>query len=629
MSGIAAAHPPPLSVIGGGPLAAAITAALRAAAPTRPVLARAAADPDDLAGSAFIVGVVEDGATAPLYRLNRFACAHGIPWLPVRVLPATLRLGPTVLPGTTACLLCAELRAAANGPHPPVPFPILPNEHPEAGGNAGVSPYSLPSPPLPCQRAKERDLGGEVPTFVALEALQTLIGEPSRARGCLGVLDRQRGAWTWHPVLRHLRCPACGALPWRLYAPPFEPFVDGETGIVRAVLPVPCPPGEPEPPHVALAMLSNTQFRDDWAAAPLSEQTTTGKGWTVADAARAAIGEALERYCATLPPAKRFIVASRAALDRPAIGPEAFGLYHPAQYADGSVPYTPVDDATVLHWVEGRSLTHERPVLVPASLVSLLPLDAFCPQTSNGLAAGRTWHEAALRALCEVVERDAFLFTWLTMRPAPLLDLSGAGEAVARIARQYAECGVALTAHDLTSTTCVPVVMARAHDAHGRPPVDLIGLGCDPDLRRAVERAVLEVVQGRRARWDELAAAGVPAFVRTPADHARWYALADHSDAFAFLGARPGPLPAPVGKVEDGADALLAAVVATLAHAGHETIIADITTPDVRAARMVVVRALVTDSLPMHFGVGRERLGSARLAGLAIADLNRAPHPLA
>jgi ribosomal protein S12 methylthiotransferase accessory factor len=618
-------RPPSFAAIGGGPLAAAIVAALRAALPTNAVIARdTATDLDNLAGSAFIVGVAEDGATAPLHRINRFACAHGIPWLPMRATPDTLRLGPTVLPGVSACLLCAELRAAANGPNSPAPFP---------GGEGGARPVSSP-----LHRDGE-GVGGEVLPLVALEVLQTLIGEPSRARGHLGLRDRQSGAWTWHPVLRHPRCPACGTLPWQTYSPPspqgkgaggLGPFVDDETGIVRAVLPVPCLPDEPEPPHVALAILSNTQFRDDWAAAVPSEQTTTGKGWTAEDAAHAAIGEALERYCATVPPPpERLIVAPRAALDQPAIGPEAFGLYHPAQYADGSVPYAPVNDETVLHWAEGRSLTHDRPVLVPASLVSLLPLDTFCPPNANGLAAGRTWHEAALRALCEVIERDAFLFTWLTMRAAPLLSLMNAGDAIARIARHYAQCGITLTADDLTTTTGVPVVMARAHDERGRTPVDLIGLGCDPDPRRAVERAVLEVAQGRRARWDELATVGAPESVRTPSDHACWYALADHSAAFVFLGAEPGPLPLPIGKAGDGADVLLATIVAALARAGHEAIIADLTTPDVRAAGMSVVRALVTGLLPIHFGAGQERLGSARLADFAIADLNRAPHPLA
>lgn len=408
------------------------------------------------------------------------------------------------------------------------------------------------------------------------------------------------------------------------------PFVDDETGIVRAVLPAPPPPGEPTPPYVALALLANAQFRDDWDALPPGEQTTTGKGWTAEAAHRAAVGEALERYCATLPPSPgTFRVAPFAALAQAAIGPEAFGLYHPTQYVDGSAPYAPVTSDTPLHWVIGHSLTHDCPMLVPASLVYLLPLDGFCQQTSNGLAAGRTVADASLRALCEVIERDAFLFTWLTRRAAPLLDLETLGDPVARIARWYAERGVTLTAHDLTTTPGVPAILARAHDERGRPPMDLIGLGCDPDPRRAVERAALEVVQGRHARWDELAAAGAPDAIRTPSDHARWYALADRSAAFAFLGARPGPLPARVGSADDDAGCSLAAVVATLAATGHEAVIAEITTPDVRSLGMAVVRALVTGLLPIHFGIGQERLGSPRLADIPVAALNRTPHPLA
>jgi ribosomal protein S12 methylthiotransferase accessory factor len=490
----------------------------------------------------------------------------------------------------------------------------------------------------------ERGQGGEVPTLAALEALQTLLGEPSRARGYLGLIDRESGEWTWHPVLRHPRCPVCGGLPWSHYSPPspvgkpgalwagggLGPFVDDETGIVRAVLPVPPPPREPTPPHVAQAFLSNTQLRDDWASLPSGEQTTTGKGWTAEDARRAAIGEALERYCATLPPPPRaFQVAPFAALDRPAIGPEAFGLYHPTQYADRSVPYIPVTADTPLHWIEGRSLTHDRPALVPASLVYLLPLDGFCQQTSSGVAAGRTVAAASLHALCEVIERDAFLFTWLTYRLVPLLALDTAGDAVAQIARRYAARGVTLTAHDLTTITGVPTILAQAHDESGRPPIDLVGLGCDPDPRRAVERAVLEVVQGRHARWDELAAMDAPVTIHTHADHALRYALHDRSDAFAFLGDQYGPLPARIGNADDDAEAMLTAIVATLARAGHEAVIAEITTPDIRSAGMAVVRALVTGLLPIYFGVGQERLGSPRLANFPTASLNRTPHPLA
>jgi ribosomal protein S12 methylthiotransferase accessory factor len=617
---------PILRVIGSGPLAATIAATVRAATPAYRILAQdVVPEPDELIGSAFLIGVAEGDATGPLHRINRVAVARNIPWLPIRVIADTIRFGPTIFPGVTACLLCTTLREAANGPNPPTPSPTA--EEDAVGAH-------------PARRATGAPAGKDasIPTLAALEALQTLLGEPSRARGRLGLLDGVSGRWSWHPVLRHPRCPVCGALPWAHDASSpvrgpeggGSPFEDGETGIVRAVSPVPPPAGEPTPPHVAVALLSNTQLRDDWPSRLPGEQMTTGKGWTAEEARRAAIGEALERYCATLaPPPGTFWVAPFAALDRTAIGPDAFGLYHPAQYADGTVPYSPVTAATPLHWAGGRSLTYGRPVLVPASLVSLLPLDGICQQTSNGLAAGRTVAEASLRALCEVVERDAFLFTWLTSRAAPRLDLDTAGDAVARIARWYAERGVTLAAHDLTTTTGVPAVLVRAHDARGRPPVDVIGLGCDPDPRRAVERAMLEVVQGRHAHWDELAAIGAPATIRTHADHALWYALHDRSDTFAFLGARPGALPARIGETDDDPEAALAAIVAMLARAGHETVIVEITTPDVRSAGMAVVRALVTGLLPIHFGVGQERLGSRRLAAFPLASLNRTPHPLA
>jgi len=635
--------PSALHVIGGGLLAAEIAATIRTRVSSRQIIAwDVMPEPDAFAESAFIIGVAEDDAPGLLHTINRAACRHGIPWLPIRAMPDTVRFGPTIFPGATACLLCTTLRETANGPNPPTPFPILPTGRPE-GGAVGAHAAQrapapgAPAPPLLCHPAKERGPGGEVPTLATLEVLQTLIGELSRARGRLGLLHIPSGVWMWHPVLRHPRCPVCGGLPWPPFTPPspvgigtFSPLVDDETGIVRAVLPVPPPPDEPTPPHVALAILPNTQFRDDWAALPPSEHTTIGKGWTTEDARRAAIGEALERYCATLPPPPgTFRVAPLATLDCPAIDPEAFGLYHPTQYADGSAPYAPVTPDTPLYWVEGRSLTHDRPVLVPASLVYLLPLDAFCQQTSNGLAAGRTMAEASLRALCEVIERDAFLVGWLTRRPAPMLDLDAVGVAMTRIAHWYAACGVTLTAHDLTTTTGVPAILARAHDESGRPPIDLIGLGCDPDPRRAVERAALEVVQGRYARWHELAARGVPATIRTPADHGLWYALRNRSNAFAFLGAQSGLLPVRIGNADDDAETLLAAIVTTLAQAGHEVVIAEITTPDVWSAGMAVVRALVTGLLPIHFGIGQERLGSPRLATFPIASLNRTPHPLA
>ncbi|MDQ6602501.1 MAG: TOMM precursor leader peptide-binding protein, partial [Chloroflexota bacterium] len=312
---------------------------MRAAVPSRQILTLdVVPEPDALAESAFVIGVAAGDTTGPLHAINRIACARGIPWLPIRVMPDSIRFGPTVLAGTTACLLCTALREAAHGPNPPTPFPSR-----EGGARAGQDARTESPPP-------SEGGGRGVGILAALEALQTLLGAPSRARGRVGLLDAVSGAWTWHPVLRHPRCPVCGALPWSPPSPPSRvggvglsaPFVDDETGIVRAVVSVQPPPGEPTPPHIAMAFLANTQFRDDWDSLPPGDQTATGKGRTADEARDAAIGEGLERYCATLSPAPgAFRVAPYAVLDQPVRGPAMFGLYHPTQYADGSVPYAP------------------------------------------------------------------------------------------------------------------------------------------------------------------------------------------------------------------------------------------------------------------------------------------------
>jgi len=75
-------------VIGVGPLAAEIAVAVRVAMPSRQILTRdVVPEPDALAESAFIIGIAADTTTVSLHAINRIACARGIPWLPIRVMP--------------------------------------------------------------------------------------------------------------------------------------------------------------------------------------------------------------------------------------------------------------------------------------------------------------------------------------------------------------------------------------------------------------------------------------------------------------------------------------------------------------------------------------------------------------
>ena len=81
-------------------------------------------------------------------------------------------------------------------------------------------------------------------------------------------------------------------------------------------------------------------------------------------------------------------------------------------------------------------------------------------------------------------------------------------------------------------------------------------------------------------------------------------------------------------------------VATQLARRGHRVAYADLTMADVAPYGIHVVRTLVSDLQPVHFGYGLERLGGRRLFELPrqlgfacrprlISELNPCPHPLA
>ena len=73
----------------------------------------------------------------------------------------------------------------------------------------------------------------------------------------------------------------------------------------------------------------------------------------------------------------------------------------------------------------GTGLIQVKQVFLPALATYLnLPADAttrFGQTTTSGLAAGTTFEDAALRALYELIERDAFMLHWLARMPGELI----------------------------------------------------------------------------------------------------------------------------------------------------------------------------------------------------------------
>ena len=161
-------------------------------------------------------------------------------------------------------------------------------------------------------------------------------------------------------------------------------------------------------------------------------------------------------------------------------------------------------------WIEGFDLIARQPTWVPLEVVTTdatgpeLPgNNAFC-STSNGLASGNNFFEAACHALCELVERDATTLWYLSdarLRNARRLDLATIDDAsIVGLLRQLAASGMELLVWDVTSDVEVPVFLSLLCEPRDRPErarYSSTGMGCHPTREIALLRALTEAAQSR------------------------------------------------------------------------------------------------------------------------------------
>jgi ribosomal protein S12 methylthiotransferase accessory factor len=153
------------------------------------------------------------------------------------------------------------------------------------------------------------------------------------------------------------------------------------------------------------------------------------------------------------------------------------------------------EDSRALDWVAGIGLADGWPVLVPADLCLRRPHDrralALTSPLSTGCAAGPTPEAARLRALLELVERDAVALWWIGgRRTRPLAleapTLKGAIELVAALRQGRPERTSWLL--DLTTDLDIPCVAAVSVEADGR------GLACGFAARLSVPGAARSAI---------------------------------------------------------------------------------------------------------------------------------------
>lgn len=556
----------------------------------------------------------------------KWAFAGEVSSLCVELRASEALIGPLTLPGRPGCGLCglARLKAAAATAEPRNAPPLRTDEVAAVAGSALVD---------------------------EVRAIIRNGPERSQLLDHILAINAETLDASLHKVIPLPRCAICGgaaAFPLVAREPlqlspedspevvlgAFAGWVDQLTGVISNLYVE--PPGDlgvdlpiivtAAPPHIMEEDGSLRRLPLGW-----------GKGLTVSGAVLSAVGEAIERYSASLPDSGRIIWERPEDLDCEFMDPRAGAFYIDAQYERDDFPYVRFDPSIRHPWVLGKWLSNGAPVWVPAVFAflsfTLRPEHLICQGTSNGLAASTTEEDAGLRATLELVERDAFMAAWLTATRGRRVELDDTLDPLLRCVLDGIDAlGAAVEVYILPTSVCGTTVLCLGLGDGDRYPGATIGLGADLDARSALRQAILELGQTgpylrRLMRSNALPIPDDPSSVSEMLQHAAYYFPRERATVFNRL--RNGDAPLALRDLAEGvAKRSLVNCASELDAAGVRVALVNVTSADVATGPFSVVRAVSPDLQSLSYGYGLERNPVERIRTLKLASEIPAIHPI-
>lgn len=396
-------------------------------------------------------------------------------------------------------------------------------------------------------------------------------------------------------------------------------WVDSRTGVISDLFIEPPEIDLPiiataAPPHIIEADGSLRRLPLGW-----------GKGLTISGAVLSAVGEAIERYSASIVDADRIVWKRPQDLEGEFLDPRMCSLYSDEQYRRQGFPYVRFDADIAHPWVRGVWVANGQSVWIPAVFVfltvELRQEQWICQGTSNGLAASTDKDDASLRAILELVERDAFMAAWLTGRSAQRVELADTLDPLLHEVLEGLEgLGANVEIYTLPTSAIGTTVLCLAFGDGENYPGVTFGLGCDLEPRAALKQAVLELGQTgpylrRMMRSKVLTTPPNPTAVREMLDHAAYYFPRERASAFDRLRSNKASVPLADPKVNRS----LHDCVYALNEAGVRVALIDVTSADVATGPFRVMRAVSPDLQPIWYGYGLERSPVERIRKMKLA----------
>ncbi|MBZ9673121.1 YcaO-like family protein [Mesorhizobium sp. ESP7-2] len=263
-----------------------------------------------------------------------------------------------------------------------------------------------------------------------------------------------------------------------------------------AVLPLPtgCPF------HVAAAVLAPDHTG--------RRRLVSGRARTADGAFNRTVMEGIERSSAVYTGREQVVVATFDEIQGSAIDPRDLLKYSPRQLDHAEVWNSsadrdqwipgPFNTGRAISWLEIEHVSTGNRGYAPAAYCLLSYPNCydigFCLADSSGLAAGLNREEATLRAVLELVERDAVSIWWYNRLKLPEVTIPQSQEELVRLFRSWLRTlRRKLHLIDLTNDLEIPVVAALAYGEDGKG--FWFGSAAGPDLHQAIEGALGEVCQ--------------------------------------------------------------------------------------------------------------------------------------
>ncbi|MCP3772953.1 TOMM precursor leader peptide-binding protein [Paenibacillus sp. MZ04-78.2] len=606
--------------------------------------------------SADLVILAQDGwLPAVQDRAEEVLQAAKVPWLRGFVSFGEALIGPLVRPGVQGCSRCADMRrlmATVDRKE----LRVLQQQLAERGG-------------IPQDAWASRTGLTQVATLLATEARRVLLGGQPQLEGRILLVNLKTLKTSRHLFLHDPMCPVCGELPedseelanFSLRSSPkihpnsfrcrsidelkqvlTRDYLDFRTGLINGKMKEGLSP-----------------FADITVNLPFfaGDEPSSGRTLSYADSELTAILEGLERHCGVVPRGKwtKICKSYREIADH-ALNPLEVGVHAEEQYARPDFPFRRFDPDCEMDWVWGRSIIHNRPILVPELLAyySLGCGNGVVYETSNGCALGGSMEEAIFHGIMEVLERDSFLLTWYAQLPLSRVDPYSAGdrELNMMIDRMRAVAGYELHVFDATMEHGIPCIWTYAKNLKSRGMNLICAAGAHLDPIRALKSAIFELAGMMLSLDDRFEAnrqesermAEDPFQVREMEHHSMLYGLPETEKRLDFLWKKPGPpltfreaFP-PQSLHTDLADDLKM-ILEKFRSLNLDVIVVDQTSPELKRNGLTCVKVLIPGMLPMTFGhhltrvTGLERvlkvpaqLGYTKQP-LTVEQLNPHPHP--